>query len=104
MEQSGVLENIRKRHYPSIKNCNESKVALGYNQLWFPIIILFLGIIFSVILGCLETAFHKIFQNVIGGRVTEFEVSQDSSILKCHKATKIPILATSTLKNSNNYL
>ena len=105
MEKRGVLANIRKRHYPStIKNCNESRVALGYNQLWFPIIILFLGIIFSVILGCLETAFHKIFQNVIGGRVTEFEVSQDSSILKCRKATKIPILATSTLKNSNNYL
>ena len=105
MEQSGVLESIRKRYYPfTIKDCKESKVALGYNQLEFPIIILFLGIIFSVILGCLETAFHKIFQNVIGGRVTESEVSQDSSILKCRKATKIPILATSTLKNSNKYL
>ena len=55
MEQSGVLENIFKRHYPStVKDCNESIIALGYNQLWFPIIILFLGIIFSVILGCLE--------------------------------------------------
>ena len=71
MEKRGVLANIRKRHYPStIKNCNESRVALGYNQLGFPIIVLILGIVFSVILGCLETAFHKIFQNVIGGRVT----------------------------------
>ena len=44
MEQSGVLENIRKRYYPStVNDCKESKVALGYNQLWFPIIILFLG-------------------------------------------------------------
>ena len=61
MEQSGVLENIIKRHYPStVKDCNESKIALGYNQLGFPIIILFLGIVSSVILGCFETAFHKI--------------------------------------------
>ena len=61
MDQIGILENIRKRHYPySVKNCDESKVALGYNQLWFPIIILFLGIAFSVILGCLESVYHKV--------------------------------------------
>ena len=98
MEQSGVLENIRKRYYPfTVKDCNESKIALGYNQLWFPIIILFLGIVFSVILGCLESAYRKIFPNV---RVTGSEVSQDFPILKDTKISKIPILATSTLKNS----
>ena len=64
MEQSGVLENIRKRYYPSTVNeCKESKVALGYNQLWFPIIILFLGTFFSVILGCCEIGYQKIYQN-----------------------------------------
>ena len=61
MEQSGVLENIRKRYYPStVNDCKESRVALGYNQLWFPIIILFLGIAISVILGCLESVYHKV--------------------------------------------
>ena len=64
MEQSGVLENIRKRYYPStVNDCKESKVALGYNQLWFPIIILFLGTFFSVILGCCEIGYQKIYQN-----------------------------------------
>ena len=101
MGQSGVLENIRKRYYPfTVKDCNESKIALGYNQLWFPIIILFLGIVFSVILGCLESAYRKIFQNVRSVSVTGSEVSQDFPILKDTKISKIPILATSTLKNS----
>ena len=60
MEQSGVLDNIRKKHYPStVKDCKESKVSLGYNQVWFPIIILFLGISFSIFLGYLESAYHK---------------------------------------------
>ena len=62
MENSGVLENIRKRYYSSTnENCNESRVALGYNQLWFPVIILLLGIVFSIILGCLESFYTKIF-------------------------------------------
>ena len=80
MEESGVLKNIRKRHYPStIKDCNESKVPLGYNQLWFPIIILFDGIVFSVILGCLESAYHKTFQNFKSFSHTVWGVSGHSN-------------------------
>ena len=102
MKQSGVLEHNRG-HYPStIKDCKESNVALGYNQLWFPIIILFLGIVFSVILGCFESAYHKICQNFRSGRVTESQESQDSPIRKARKTTKIPILVTSTLKYSKS--
>ena len=105
MEQSGVLENIRKRHHPStVKDCKEFKVALGYNQLWFPIIVLFLGIVFSVFLGCLESAYHKIMQNFRGVSITESGESQDSPIFKARKTTKIPILAKSTMKNSKNSL